>query len=324
MRSRLIVFAALAALLWSCSDDERPYRKGRIDAEHTPTMTTLRANTTISDSGFLRYRILAPTWLMFENASEPRWTFPDGMHMERYDNHGRVNATIDCDSATYFTSTQTWRLDGAVDIASTDGQRFLTQQLWWNRLDRQVYSDSFIHIERPDRVIEGFGFKSNDRMTDYLVISPSGIFPASQFNPGGGDADYPAAGAAVPGMPAQAAAPLPPPIDPLYDPVAAGAADPIDARRTDTAFNGIPTDTMYVSTSASQRPRRRAARTILRRRTPYSAQHTDTAAPAAAPAVSRPVSPTRNASTAKRLPLNRSIIIPDSSRRAPRNNHSDR
>jgi len=184
LRSRLIVFAALAALLWSCSDDERPYRKGRIDAEHTPTMTTLRANTTISDSGFLRYRILAPTWLMFENASEPRWTFPDGMHMERYDNHGRVNATIDCDSATYFTSTQTWRLDGAVDIASTDGQRFLTQQLWWNRLDRQVYSDSFIHIERADRVIEGYGFVSNERMTSFRVLKPSAILPVNQYMEG--------------------------------------------------------------------------------------------------------------------------------------------
>lgn len=318
------MFAAIAALLWSCSDEERPYRQGRVDDDLTPTMTTLRANTTISDSGFLRYRILAPTWLMFENAKEPRWTFPDGMHMERYDNLGKVNATIDCDSATYFTATQTWRLDGAVDIASTDGQRFLTQQLWWNRLDRQVYSDSFIHIERPDRVIEGFGFKSNDQMTDYLVLNPSGIFPASQFNPGGGDAPATAAAAAMPGAPG---APLPPPDDPLYDPVAAAADDPLDARRTDTAFNGIPTDTIYVSSSASQRPRRRAARTILRRRTPYSAQHSDTAA-AAMPATSpvqtnrSPLERSRDASTSKRVPLrrNRELLSSDSSSRPLRNN----
>ena len=250
----------LAVALWSCGDDERPYRQGIIDSEFTPTMTTLRANTVITDSGYPRYRILAPTWLMFDEAKEPRWTFPDGMHMEQYDNEGNIHSTIDCDSAVYFTGKQTWRLDGAVDIASTDGQRFLTQQLWWDRFRHEVYSDSFIHIERPDRVIEGFGFKSDERMTHYLVLRPSGIFPASQF-------DNRNSGETV--SPAQS-------VDAPYDAVAAAADDPEDAQRTDSAFNGIPTDTLFVSTSASDRPQRRAARAVLRRRTPYSQQQTDT------------------------------------------------
>lgn len=251
----------VAAALWSCADDERPYRQGKVDPEFTPTMTTLRANTVITDSGYPRYRILAPTWLMFDEAQEPRWTFPDGMHMEQYDNAGNIHSTIDCDSAVYFTGKQTWRLDGAVDIASTEGQRFLTQQLWWDRIHHEVYSDSFIHIERPDRVIEGFGFKSNDRMTKYVVLRPSGIFPASQFK-NGGDADAPQASTDT---------------DAPYDAEAAAAEDPEDAQRTDSAFNGDPTDTIFVSTAASQRPQRRAARDVLRRRTPYSRQQTDTA-----------------------------------------------
>ncbi len=258
---RLGLPVILAAILWSCGADERPYRKEKIDPELTPTMTTLRANTTISDSGYTRYRILAPEWLMYDNAADPHWRFPRGMHMERYDNSGKVNATIDCDSATYYTSRQTWRLDGAVDISSSEGQRFLTPQLWWDRLRHEVYSDSFIHIERPDRVIEGFGFRSNDQMTDYVVTSTSGIFPASQFKPGAGDDDDDNAGFA-PGSsrPVTASAP--------YDPVAAAADDPEDARRTDRGFNATPSDTLYVTTEASDHPRRRAARTVLRRRNP--------------------------------------------------------
>lgn len=256
----------MAILLIGCADDDRPSRGGVIDPEHTPTMTTLRANTVITDSGYPRYRIIAPTWLMFDEAEEPRWTFPDGMHMEQYDNAGNIHSTIDCDSAVYFTSKQTWRLDGAVDIASTEGQRFLTQQLWWDRIHHEVYSDSFIHIERPDRVIEGFGFKSNDRMTRYVVLRPSGIFPASQFRSGDDGEEM---------------APTPAPASPdaPYDPVAAASADPVDAQRTDTAFNGVPSDTIFVSTKAADRPQRRAARAVLRRRTPYSRQqeHTDSA-----------------------------------------------
>ena len=72
-------------------------------------MTTLRANTVITDSGYPRYRILAPTWLMFDEAEGATPTFPDGMHMEQYDNSGNIHSTIDCDSAVYFTGRQTWR-----------------------------------------------------------------------------------------------------------------------------------------------------------------------------------------------------------------------
>ncbi|MDE7151542.1 MAG: LPS export ABC transporter periplasmic protein LptC [Candidatus Amulumruptor sp.] len=259
IRGSHIAVVCLAALAWSCGEENHVYRKGDIDPEMTPTMRTLRANTTISDSGYTRYRILAPTWLMFDEAKSPHWKFPDGMHMEQYDNAGNIKATIDCDSAVYFTAKQLWRLDGAVDINSTDGQRFLTQQLYWDRLKHETYSDSFIHIERPDRVIEGFGFKSNEQMTHYIVRRPSGIFPASQFTTANAAAD----------------APVSP--DTPYDPVAAAADDPTDAQRTDTAFNGVPTDTIFVSTAAAQRKERRAARDVLRRRTPFNRQQTDTA-----------------------------------------------
>ena len=42
---------------------------------------------------------------------------------------------------------------------------------------REIYSDSFIHIETPDEVIEGYGFTSNEQMTRYKIRRTSGIFP---------------------------------------------------------------------------------------------------------------------------------------------------
>lgn len=253
---RLLPLFVLAVALWACDEDNRHFRTDVIDNELTPTSTSFRVNTIITDSGYPRYRIIAPTWLIFDNSDDPRWTFPDGMHMEQYDNFANTVTTVDCDSAVYFTRRDIWRLDGAVDIAASDGQRFLTNQLWWYKLTRTVRSDSFIHIERPDRVIEGFGFESDEKMTRYVVLRPSGIFPASQFtNRQDDDTDSI------------------PPLDPA-DPDALAQSDPIDAQRTDTAFNGVPTDTVFVSTQPSQHPRRRAARNLInkRRNTPSPAR----------------------------------------------------
>ena len=71
-------------------------------------------------------------------------------------------------------------------------QRFLTPQLFWDQRQHKLYSDSFIHIERPDQVLEGYGFDSNEQLTRYNVRSVSGIFPTSAFQPSDGDDEPPA------------------------------------------------------------------------------------------------------------------------------------
>ena len=72
-----------------------------------------------------------------------------------------------------------WRLDGHVTILNEKKEVILTQQLFWDQRKKEVRSDSFIHIERAEQIIEGVGFKSNERMTIYELDKPMGIFPVS-------------------------------------------------------------------------------------------------------------------------------------------------
>jgi len=178
-----------AAATYGCGGKETTAVADNVDAENFATMTSTQVSTLISDSGITRYRIDTPLWLVFDQASEPRWTFPKGMHLEKYDNFFRIDATVDCDSATYFKTKQLWRLDGYVDITNMANEKFLTQQLFWDQRNQKIYSDSFIHIERADRIIEGYGFVSNDKMTKYHVVNVSGIFPVERGSESSNDSN---------------------------------------------------------------------------------------------------------------------------------------
>lgn len=188
LRALPALIAATAALgaLAACTEERRERVADVNDPENVPTMTTTNVATFISDSGYTRYHITTPVWYVYDEARVPRWTFPDGLFLEKYDDLFRPDATLRCDSAVYFSQKRLWRLDGNVRMRNTAGDRFLTQQLFWDQASRTVYSDSFIHIERSDRVIEGFGFNSNENMTRYTVRRPSGIFPVSPSGPAGG------------------------------------------------------------------------------------------------------------------------------------------
>ncbi len=170
-----IIVAVMTAT--SCKEEHREVVKGKLDLERVPTMLTRNVETLISDSGIMRYRITSPLWLMFDEASRPKWIFPDGLKLERYNDLAQKDATVECDSATYFKQEQLWRLDGHVKIFNTLNEKFLTQQLFWDQRNHTVYSDSFIHIEKSDRIIEGHGFRSNEKMTSYKINQVAGIFP---------------------------------------------------------------------------------------------------------------------------------------------------
>ena len=176
----MAVGMACALVAGGCKEEEKAMAPAVTDPASTPTMLTRNVSTLISDSGYTRYHITAPLWLMFENAEEPNWKFPDGLDIEKYDNDMNTDATVVCDSATYLSQRRLWRLDGNVRMRNTAGDRFLTQQLFWDQQKHTVYSDSFIHIERSDRIIEGYGFLSNEKMTAYTVNKPSGIFPVPE------------------------------------------------------------------------------------------------------------------------------------------------
>lgn len=184
-RLRLLPAAAFAILVAAgCGEKERSFVSNISDGDNSPTMTTLQVETFISDSGYTRYHLSTPTWMMYEDASEPFWRFPDGLDMQQYDLELKPDASMVCDSAIYFSRKRLWRLDGHVMMVNTMRDTFLSQQLFWDQAKRSVYTDSFIHIVRSDRIIEGYGFESNENMTAYNINRPTAIIPVNRRTPG--------------------------------------------------------------------------------------------------------------------------------------------
>ena len=41
---------------------------------------------------------------------------------------------------------------------------------------KEIYSDKFIRIEQEDKIITGYGFESNQELTEYQIRNTTGIF----------------------------------------------------------------------------------------------------------------------------------------------------
>ena len=159
--------------------------------ELVPTMTTTDVKTVISDDGHTRYRIEAKLWNMYEEAKEPHWTFPKGVKCEELDDRYETVSTIKCDSAYFDKGKSLWTLTGNVNITTAKGDVVLTDELMWDQHAHKMYSDAFIHIEKQGRIIEGYGYESNEQLTTYQLRQVEAIFPVDESrmpHPGSGGA----------------------------------------------------------------------------------------------------------------------------------------
>ena len=144
------------------------------------TMTTTNVSTLISDSGVIQYKIVSPIWKVFDQVDTPYWIFPDGLFLQKYDKAFHVIATVAADSARYFKDRKLWKLMGRVELTKAPKDLFQSEELYWDQKTNKIYSDSFIHIETETHVLEGIGFISNDKLTEYRVVKPMGIFPVNK------------------------------------------------------------------------------------------------------------------------------------------------
>ena len=91
-----------------------------------------------------------------------------------------VDASLKADYAKYLDQQEIWELDGHVFSMNEKGETFATEQLFWNQQTERVYSDSSIVITRESSVIMGVGFESNQTMTQYTILNPTGYFPVEE------------------------------------------------------------------------------------------------------------------------------------------------
>ncbi|WP_300812025.1 LPS export ABC transporter periplasmic protein LptC [uncultured Bacteroides sp.] len=173
-----IVLGAVVMLLLlsSCSGGKKELGAAITERDSLPVMDTRGVTTLVSDSGVTRYRINTEEWLVFDRKNPSYWAFEKGVYLEKFDSLFQVEASIKSDTAYYYDKQKLWKLIGNVHIQNLKGEKFDTDLLYWDQNKQKVYSDQFIRIEQPDRIITGRGFESNQQMTVYTINQPEGIF----------------------------------------------------------------------------------------------------------------------------------------------------
>lgn len=134
------------------------------ERDSLPVMDTRGVTTLISDSGVTRYRVNTEEWLIFDKKKPSYWAFEKGIYLEQFDSLFHIDASIKADTAYYYDRDRLWKLIGNVDIKSLKGDHMTPRLLYWNEATKKVYTDKFVRMEKPDQIMTGYGFETDDQL----------------------------------------------------------------------------------------------------------------------------------------------------------------
>lgn len=167
----------LVLLLFMACSEAHEHTAPAVNPEDSVSMmTTYGVNTLISDSGVIKYRIVAEQWDVNMVRQPSRWEFMKGIFFEQFDEKFHVQGYIQADTAWYFDQQRLWKLRGRVNIRNTNGLIYTSEELYWDGLKHEFYSNVFSRLVTPERTIEGTYFRSDEKMTHYMVTNSKGSF----------------------------------------------------------------------------------------------------------------------------------------------------
>lgn len=167
----------------ACSGMDSHKKAPATNRDSLPVMRTVGVESFISDSGVIRYKIIAEEWIIYDKLDPPFWAFEKGIYLEQFDEEFTAEATIKADTAYYYDKKKLWELRSNVHIENQKQEKFDTDLLFWDEYKQEVYSDKKIRIEQADKVIIGYGFESNQQLTDYTIHNTEGIFYIEEDSP---------------------------------------------------------------------------------------------------------------------------------------------
>ncbi len=176
-RNIWILWLVLGVITFNACNNQKEHTAPAInERDSVSMMKSYGISTLISDSGVMKYRIIAERWEVNEVLNPPRWIFKRGIFIEQFDEKFHAEAYIQADTAFYYNIKKLWHLIGNVRVKTVDGLRFNSEELYWDQNRHELYSYRFSKVTTPERQLEGTYFISDEQMKHYTVSNSVGAF----------------------------------------------------------------------------------------------------------------------------------------------------
>lgn len=169
MKVYLLLFLSVVFLL-SCRED---VDNSQLQFYEGPMRISHDIELIHSDSAIVVTKLTAPKQIVFQNGDIE---FPEGILIHFYEKDGKLSSTIRADRGYYEKRENLYRGEGDVRVHNIlKDQKLGSEELFWDPNKEIIYTNKFVTVEEPNRLIKGTGMEADEGFNEYRFDKVSGI-----------------------------------------------------------------------------------------------------------------------------------------------------
>jgi lipopolysaccharide export system protein LptC len=157
-------------LIAGCGQEKvKPIINNSLQTSKLPAQESWDDTVFFSDSGKTKAILYAGHLRMYD---QPRETLLDSnIKVNFYNELGKKTSTLAAKKGRVNDVTEDLYAIDSVVAVSDSGDTIRTQELMWKNSSQKITSDKFVTIVSPKEKIQGYGFESDQSITNYTIYN---------------------------------------------------------------------------------------------------------------------------------------------------------
>lgn len=170
-----IVTILLVTMLFSCKNDLQ--KVNQLTAKDSiPDISIKNIVVKQSESGMITLELFAPRLNSFQG-KDPYTVFPEGIRIIFFDSLMVPKSELTAKYGISWDNRKVMEARGDVVVKNfTKKAQLNTEHLTWDENKRKMFSDQFVKITTPEKIIMGKSMESDEVFDNWVVRNVSGTF----------------------------------------------------------------------------------------------------------------------------------------------------
>lgn len=173
-KTRYSVISVLWLLLLAACHSDIEKIKIVTQDDSYPTEKGVNIEMTYTDSGIIKARVFSPLIERYEK-EKPYTEMKKGLTCYFYNTSTRrAESMLRARYAIRYQLEKRTEAKDSVMMVNTKGDTLTTEQLIWDEEKHRIYTDKFFTLRKPDEILYGDGFESNEDFSSYKIFKLRG------------------------------------------------------------------------------------------------------------------------------------------------------
>ena len=179
----IVISLLLSVILPSCGNSDKELKA--LNSRNLGVEEIINADINYTLGGHAKAKLLSPLMLRVQD-NIPYVEFPKTLHVDFFNDSGRVDSRLDAHYGKYYESQSKVFLKDSVIVINVLGDTLYCNELWWDRArtGKEFYTEKTVRIRRKLEIINGTGMEAAQDFKNWVILNPSqGVMriPDSQF-----------------------------------------------------------------------------------------------------------------------------------------------